>query len=252
MATTFRGDPYKVLGVPADASAAAIKKRWRELAREHHPDRAGGDAEHLTRRMARINAAYDLLRDPRQRALLDARAGRGLAVDPDEEGRFRAADAEAWSGPPRPRPSRPVTGRIDTTALFRRRNATTTATSRPPLDGQRPIGSRERGAWKQDLRASETAGPVLRRQDGGRLRIPTLDEARGIRLAFGKFRGRTLGEVEAFEPTYIDWIARTITRDRELVVGARVVQEEMDRNGIVRRPRAAMPNVGSVSQRVPA
>lgn len=258
MATTFRGDPYKVLGVPPDASDAAIKKRWRELAREHHPDRAAGDdADRLTRRMARINAAYDVLRDPKQRARLDERAGRwGMQSGPssplgEEPGFPDDVSAPWWSGPPRPRPSRPVTGRIDTTALFRRRNATTTA-SNPPLDGQRPIGSRERGAWKQDLRASQTAGPVLRRQVAGRVRIPTLDEARAVRLLFGKFRGRTLGEVEAFEPTYIDWIARTITRDRELVVSARVVQEEMDRNGVVRSHRPATPGFGAARQRVPA
>jgi molecular chaperone DnaJ len=56
----FRGDPYRVLGVAGDASASQIKRRWRELAREHHPDRAAGDREEagrLTARMARINAA---------------------------------------------------------------------------------------------------------------------------------------------------------------------------------------------------
>ena len=42
---TFRGDPYRVLDVRHDASAEEIKLRWRELAREHHPDRAGADAE---------------------------------------------------------------------------------------------------------------------------------------------------------------------------------------------------------------
>ena len=260
MTTTFRGDPYKVLGVPVDASDAAIKKRWRELAREHHPDRAAGagDADHLTRRMARINAAYDLLRDPKQRALLDERAGRwGGAARPGggegdgDAGSFHGAASPAWSGPPRPRPSRPVTARIDTTALFRRRNATSSS-SAPPLFGQRPAGTRDREAGKQDLRASQTAGPVLRRQAADRLRVPSLEEARGVRLLFGKFRGHTLGEVERFEPTYIDWIARTITRDRELVVSARVVQEEMDRNGVVRAHRPSTPGFGTARQRVPA
>src|SRR3954462_13649907 len=71
----FRGDPYAVLGVERAATTAHIKRRWRELAREHHPDRAVGndaEAEERTTRMARINAAYDLLRDPVRRARYDA------------------------------------------------------------------------------------------------------------------------------------------------------------------------------------
>ena len=62
----FRGDPYRVLEVGHAASDAQIKRRWRDLAREHHPDRAAGDGEEaarLTARMARINAAYDVLRE---------------------------------------------------------------------------------------------------------------------------------------------------------------------------------------------
>src|SRR3954469_8975372 len=71
----FRGDPYAELELRHDSSSAQIKRRWRDLAREHHPDRAAGDRDEtarLTARMARINAAYDLLRDPAPRAAWDA------------------------------------------------------------------------------------------------------------------------------------------------------------------------------------
>src|SRR5688500_10113860 len=88
----FRGNPYQVLEVRSDASNTSIKRRWRELAREHHPDRAAGDGEEaarLTTRMARINAAYDLLRDPVRRASFDASA----------EGR-RAREADGGAGAP--------------------------------------------------------------------------------------------------------------------------------------------------------
>ena len=71
---TFRGDPYRVLDVDPGASDAAIKRRRRELARELHPDQAAGDAERtaeLTKRMARVNAAYDLLRDEDRRREYD-------------------------------------------------------------------------------------------------------------------------------------------------------------------------------------
>src|SRR6478752_1187410 len=72
---SFRGDPYRVLDVPRGTSSEDLKRRWRDLAREHHPDRAVGDPheqQRLTARMARINAAYDLLRDPVRRARYDA------------------------------------------------------------------------------------------------------------------------------------------------------------------------------------
>ena len=72
---SFRGDPYQVLDVPRDATPEELKRRWRELAREHHPDRAVGDVaeqHRLTARMARINAAYDLLDDPVRRSRYDA------------------------------------------------------------------------------------------------------------------------------------------------------------------------------------
>ena len=58
-----------------------------------------------------------------------------------------------------------------------------------------------------------------------------------MELPFGKFHGHTLGQVAAFEPSYIDWLATTITRDPDLLAAARVVRDDLDRQGIVRRPR---------------
>lgn len=52
---------------------------------------------------------------------------------------------------------------------------------------------------------------------------------------FGKFHGHTLGEIARFEPSYIDWIASTITRDAALVAAARVVREDLDRRGVSRQ-----------------
>jgi hypothetical protein len=58
-----------------------------------------------------------------------------------------------------------------------------------------------------------------------------------MELAFGKFHGHTLGQVAAFEPSYIDWLARTVTRDPELVAAARVVQDDLDARRVARRER---------------
>lgn len=58
-------DPYRVLGLPMHASLEEIRRRRRELLREHHPDRLmarGVPPEFVriaTERMAAINAAYD-------------------------------------------------------------------------------------------------------------------------------------------------------------------------------------------------
>ncbi len=241
---TFRGDPYAVLDVPPGSTDAAIKRRWRELAHEHHPDRAGGDeaaTATLTRRMARINAAYELLRDKGRRARYDlthgTRGARGTWAPPDDSGR------ETPVGPPPPRPGRPVTARFDTSENLRPRNATTSH-GPSPLNGHRPRSARERAEAPEPLRASDPNGPVRRRRQGVRSRRPTLAEAKEMPLEFGKFRGHTLGQVADFEPTYIDWIAGTITRDRELVMGARVLQEDLDERGVVRRVRPITPPFG--------
>ena len=66
-----------------------------------------------------------------------------------------------------------------------------------------------------------------------------LDEARSTVLGFGRFHGLTLGQVAEQEPTYIDWIASTITRDRDLVMRARVIASDLDARGVERRPRVA-------------
>jgi hypothetical protein len=58
-------------------------------------------------------------------------------------------------------------------------------------------------------------------------------------VEFGKFRGHTLGEIAAFEPSYVDWLARTISRDPELVAAARVVREDLDRRRVSRGERAS-------------
>ncbi len=242
---TFHGDPYRVLGLPVDASGAAIKRRWRELAREHHPDRAAdpAEAERLTKQMARINAAYDVLRDPTRRARADATRQRHQGSSPGPV--FHATTEAEPAGPPRPRPTRPVTARFDTSQVYHRRNATL-GRAGATLDGHRPVGNRERRAAQEPLRSSDPCGPVLRRRSPGRSpRLPSLMEARGTVLEFGKFRGRTLGEVEAVEPTYIDWIARTITRDHALVVRARVIRDDMDARGIQRRVRPVTPGFGA-------
>jgi molecular chaperone DnaJ len=82
MATTAKS-LYETLGVPKNASADEIKKAYRKLAREYHPDRNPGD-ESAEDRFKEVQAAYDTLSDPEKRKQYDT---------------FGSADGRAQGGP---------------------------------------------------------------------------------------------------------------------------------------------------------
>ncbi len=63
------GNPYEVMGINSDATQEEIKKRYRILARENHPDKSGHEG--ARDRMAEINRAYEVLSDPDQRSEYD-------------------------------------------------------------------------------------------------------------------------------------------------------------------------------------
>jgi len=216
-------DSHDVLGVARGASQATIKAAWRKLARAHHPDVAGADpaaSKAATRRMAEINRAYEELRV--------GVPGVSRGGDGTEPGR-RAA------GPPKPRAGRPVTGRVDTSKTFRAGNSTMGPKAYPP--GQDPL--RVERIDPEPPRASQPTGPMARGRDPHFRPAPTpsVEVASAHEITFGKFHGHVLGEIAAFEPSYIDWLARTISHDPELVAAARALQAELDRRGIARRPR---------------
>ena len=79
-------DYYKILGIPRSASQDDIKKAFRKLAREYHPDVAkdkkGGEAK-----FKEINEAYEVLGDPQNRSKYD-----NLGTD--------AGEAAGFQGPP--------------------------------------------------------------------------------------------------------------------------------------------------------
>jgi molecular chaperone DnaJ len=69
-------DYYAILGVPRNASAEDIKKAYRKLARELHPDVNPSEEE----RFKEVTAAYEVLRDPQKRQVVD------LGGDPMQPG----------------------------------------------------------------------------------------------------------------------------------------------------------------------
>lgn len=66
----YEKDYYAMLGVAKDADAAAIKKAYRKLAREFHPDTSKGDKKDESR-FKEISEAYEILSDPKTRAEYD-------------------------------------------------------------------------------------------------------------------------------------------------------------------------------------
>src|SRR5215472_9119614 len=69
MAVQYK-DYYQILGVPRGASEADIKKTFRKLAREYHPDVAK-DKKKAEEKFKDINEAYEVLSDPSKRKKYD-------------------------------------------------------------------------------------------------------------------------------------------------------------------------------------
>ena len=226
-------DPYDVLGVEPGAPPAKVKAAWRRLARQHHPDLIGDDPEAsrvATRKMAEINEAYAAISrgGAADRRPVAARSG-GADVRPGAGwgATRRAASAEAHEAGHR-------------TARYVR-DSPAAECALPNARRRRPRGCRDHapGPAAASVRGAASRAAARQRPDRparARARIrdfrrpppPPLEDAVVRELEFGKFRGHTLGEVAAFEPSYIDWLARTITRDPELVAAARVVQADLD------------------------
>ncbi|GEL96187.1 molecular chaperone DnaJ [Cellulomonas composti] len=116
-------DYYEVLGVPRDASPEQIKKAYRRLARENHPDVAGGEPG-AEDRFKDVSRAYDVLGNPDKRRQYDlggdpaspgGGAGGGFGFQDIFETFFgAAAGAQQQRGPmPRARRGQDALVRID-------------------------------------------------------------------------------------------------------------------------------------------
>ena len=70
-------DYYEVLGLSKDAGANEVKKAYRKLAMQYHPDKNAGD-KHAEEKFKEVSAAYEVLKDPDKRSRYDQFGNGGL------------------------------------------------------------------------------------------------------------------------------------------------------------------------------
>jgi curved DNA-binding protein CbpA len=187
-------DPYKILQVDSEAEDEVIQAAYRRLAQKYHPDVAAGPE--AAARMAGINAAWEILRNPTRRAALDL--ARRLATRTAE----RAAAAAA-SGPP-------ATERPPTAST-----AGHSPGNRPPSSGQPAGRSAPRAEtvstdWTSG-RSSQGGGydpSQMGAPDGLGAAGPPPGDPSGTVLNFGRYAGWSLGEIARRDLDYIEWLDR--------------------------------------------
>ncbi len=87
-------DLYSMLGVPKTADADTIKKAYRKLAKDLHPDKNPGNAAAETR-FKKVNHAFDVLHDTKKRGIYDEFGEDGLRDGFDAD---RARQYKSWQG----------------------------------------------------------------------------------------------------------------------------------------------------------
>jgi len=98
----YEKDYYQILGVAKSADGAAIKKQYRKLARELHPDKTKGDKK-LEDRFKAVSEAYDILSDDKKRREYDdaREAYKSGRINPNMQGGqgFNGGDFTDMFGP---------------------------------------------------------------------------------------------------------------------------------------------------------
>ncbi|KAK5084818.1 hypothetical protein LTR05_005897 [Lithohypha guttulata] len=88
----YKRDYYADLDLPSTADSEVIKKRFRELAKQYHPDRNPGRELDVVPKFQAIQAAHEILGDPIQKVKYDS-----------ERAKLRATDSPLFKKPPTPR-----------------------------------------------------------------------------------------------------------------------------------------------------
>lgn len=218
-------DAYKILQVDPEAEDEVIQAAYRRLARKYHPDLA--EAEDAERRMAAINAAWELLGTPGSRAAYDHSLGTGPSGRSTTDG----FGGTAPGAPPSGTPSGAPPGAPSPRTPSPRTPPPAETVSRDWTSGRSDHG----GGFDESMRAAEGLGAA-----GAAPGRPS-----GSVLNFGRYAGWSLGEIARHDLEYIEWLDRApIGRNfREEVDGIlrsagrrkSADAEATDRRGLFRR-----------------
>jgi curved DNA-binding protein CbpA len=192
------GDPYKILQVDSEAEFEVIEAAYRRLARKYHPDVS--DTPETRERMVAINGAWEELRTPERRAKADrarARAGVAPAPAPAPGPAAQAPRQPTSARPPRPSPFGVPAG----------------APAPAPGDGSLRAAAQPRPG--ESLLYNQRGVPVGHDRAGGRITTaetwagPPPGNASGSVVAFGRFRGWSIGEIARHDVGYLEWLERS-------------------------------------------
>src|SRR5437763_495766 len=154
-------DPYEVLGVARDADDGEIKKAFRKLARQLHPD--VNSAETAEEDFKEAAEAYEILSDPERKATYDRYGFEGLRsggyAPPDAEGRRPRRHRRRPAHPPvraRPRGRLRRAGRRPLRAGARARRRALRARRRRPRHRDRR--ARAAGRSRRPLHGADAGG----------------------------------------------------------------------------------------------
>lgn len=197
-------DPYKVLQVDPEAEEEVIAAAYRRLARKYHPDTATG-AEAVGRMQA-INAAWELIGDPRRRAAFDRQRALQEAMSRGSAG-GGGAPGEARTGTRAPGASTSSAadgGSAGGSAPPPRSTGARPASSTRPIEPE--TVSRD---WTTG-RSSVGGGydPSMRTADGTGAAGKPPGNPSGSVMNFGRYSGWSLGEIARSDLEYLEWLDR--------------------------------------------
>ncbi len=168
-------DAYKTLQVDSEADPEVIQAAYRRLAQKFHPDVAPGPE--AAARMAAINRAWAVLRDPESRAAYDAE---------------RAAFVPAPAAPPTAPASAPRPASSPSPAP----PPTPETVSRDWTSGRSTVGG---GYDPATMRAAEGLGAAG----------PPPGNPSGSVINFGRYAGWSLGEIARRDIEFVEWLDRS-------------------------------------------
>lgn len=175
-------DFYKALGIAKDASPDDIKKQYRKLAKQYHPDSTGGDKAKESR-FKEISNAYDVLGDPKKKQVYDDLRAGGMRGGRGPGGASYTYESTGGAGP----------GVFDLGDLFGQFFSQVQQSPRPEAGPRR-------GARGDDF--EQEAGPQrVKASDGSMIEVRGNDLHSDVRIQFDRAILGTVASVPTVDGT---------------------------------------------------